>query len=88
MSFEYLSPSKSSIFVTQENKGQIDRRTDGQTNGHDLLYRCVVASKKKTETDEGKHKLRKEHGNGGKSTGTKEGTRRKRKKKVESERNK
>ena len=26
--------------------GPTDRRTDGPTDGHDLLWRCVVASKK------------------------------------------
>ena len=29
----------------ENNTGPTDRRTDGQTDGHDLLQRCVVASK-------------------------------------------
>ena len=38
-------PQKQQILSFENNTGLRDRRTDGQMDGHNLLQRCVVASK-------------------------------------------
>ena len=45
-------PQKPLFLSFKNNTGQTYRQTERRTDGHDLLQRCVVASKKKKEREQ------------------------------------
>ena len=45
-------------YTSENNTGQMDGRTDGPTDGHDLIQRCDGASKKRKRNKKKEKKVR------------------------------